>query len=195
MSLTPTVVWRVTPDLVRALDERLGPPLDGYVNGTQTWLTADDGKAASGDVTLEWRLHPVAGFEPVAGISHEDLWDTVAGALADGADPAALPLGDEQRALTSLWDGLECFPAYGDEVEPQVLAGAGRGARHRPRHRRPRRPRAHRSRVGAIERSDVDRRHAPRRPGSLSTMDRNELARAIYDARISPARSRCGRVR
>ena len=125
MSLTPTVVWRVTADLVRALDERLGPPLDGYVNGTQTWLTADDGKAASGDVTLEWRLHPVAGFEPVPGISHEDLWDTVAGALADeGADPAALPLGDEHRALASLWDGLECFPAYGDEVEPQVLAGA-----------------------------------------------------------------------
>ena len=26
--------------------------------------------------------------------------------------------------MSSLWEGLECFPAYGDEPEPAVLAGA-----------------------------------------------------------------------
>ena len=29
-------------------------------------------------------------------------------------------------SLTSLWDGLECFPAYGEDLEPAVLAGAAR---------------------------------------------------------------------
>jgi hypothetical protein len=31
-------------------------------------------------------------------------------------------LGTETRPLTGLWDGLECFAAYGDEIEPQTLA-------------------------------------------------------------------------
>ena len=31
-------------------------------------------------------------------------------------------LGDEIRPLTSLWDGLECYAAYDDELEPQELA-------------------------------------------------------------------------
>jgi hypothetical protein len=43
-------------------------------------------------------------------------------ALAGAGDPHALRLGDETRPLTSLWDGLECFAAYGDELEPQELA-------------------------------------------------------------------------
>jgi hypothetical protein len=30
--------------------------------------------------------------------------------------------------LTSLWEGLECFPAYGDEMEPAVLAAAAAAA-------------------------------------------------------------------
>jgi hypothetical protein len=101
--LTPTTVWRITPALVRALDDRLGPPLDRYVNGTQTWLTPD----GPGEATLEWRLHPVAGFQPPGGIGHEDLWETVLD--GDGIDPARC------------WDGLECFPAYGDELEPATL--------------------------------------------------------------------------
>ncbi len=101
--LTPTTVWRTTPELVRALDEHLGPPLDRYVNGTQTWLTPD----GPGEATLEWRLHPVAGFRCPAGVTHEDLWETV-------LDGSAL-------APSSLWDGLECFPAYGDEIEPATL--------------------------------------------------------------------------
>ena len=56
--LVPTTVWRATPALVIALDERFGEPVDAYVNGSQVWLR-DDGP---GGITLEWRLHPVAGY-------------------------------------------------------------------------------------------------------------------------------------
>lgn len=118
----PAAVWRVTPALVLALDDRLGLPLDGYRNGTQTWLT-DDGP---GDTTLEWRLHPVAAYREPRDVSHHELFDDVAAALRDGADPEAVPLGAERRPLASLWEGLEVFPAYGDDLEPAVLAGAAR---------------------------------------------------------------------
>ena len=104
--LTPTSVWRITPELVRALDEQLGPPLDRYVNGTQTWLTPD----GPADSTLEWRLHPVASFGRPEGGSHEDLWEAV--------------LDDDIVEPARLWDGLECFPAYGEELEPATLGRA-----------------------------------------------------------------------
>jgi hypothetical protein len=120
VSRTATCVWRVEPTLVVALDEHLGPPVDSYVNGTQTWLS-DDGP---GGLTLEWRLHPVAGYRPPAGLSHYDLWEQVVGALSAGIDPDALELGSEHRTLRSLWDGLECFAAYGEEIEPAPLAHA-----------------------------------------------------------------------
>ena len=67
-----------------------------------------------------------------------------------GVDPHALRLGDEVRPLTALWDGLECYAAYGDELEPQQLASHGdRAARPAARPLRPRRPRRDRRRVGA----------------------------------------------
>lgn len=121
MPSQPACIWTVTPDLIRAIDTTLGPPVDSYVNGSQTWFTDE---AALGDITLEWRLHPVAGFEPVLGQGVEERWEAVVQALESGADPAALPLGTEVRSLTSLWDGLECFAAYGDECEPMPLAHA-----------------------------------------------------------------------
>ncbi len=125
----PAAVWRTTPELVVALDEQLGTPVDSYVNGTQTWLTGD---ADGGETALEWRLHPVAGFRTPGGLSHYDLWETVVGALAGGADPGALVLGSDEQPLTSLWDGLECFPAHGEEIEPAVLAATGREQLHVP---------------------------------------------------------------
>jgi hypothetical protein len=124
VTLVATTVWRVSPEVVSALDERLGPPVDGYVNGTQTWL-GDDG---AGGVALEWRLHPVAEFRAPRGCHPDELWDAVLGALSAGEDPDELALGDERRALSSLWDGLECFAAYGDDVEPAVLARAATDA-------------------------------------------------------------------
>ena len=113
MSLVPSCVWRISAELVAALDERFGDPMDAYVNGSQTWLR-DDGP---GGITLEWRLHPVAGFRrPTSVDSPYDLFTAVALAIGSGGTPPADP--------AELWDGLEAFPAYGDEIEPAPLAAA-----------------------------------------------------------------------
>jgi len=124
MSRTATCIWRVDAGLVLALDERLGPPVDSYVNGSQTWIT-DDGP---GEIGLEWRLHPVAGYRLPRDLSHYDLWEQVVGALSAGVDPDSLTLGSEPRTLRSLWDGLECYAAYGDDLEPAPLAQAATNA-------------------------------------------------------------------
>lgn len=110
--LTPTCVWRVTPALIVALDDRFGEPVDAYVNGSQVWLR-EDGPAG---ITVEWRLHPVANYERPQGVDTYSLFSDVAQALATDAPPAV--------PLESLWDGLEAFPAYDDEVEPAPLAAA-----------------------------------------------------------------------
>jgi hypothetical protein len=116
MPRVATTVWTISPELVLALDERLGLPVDSYVNGSQTWLVEE------GELTLEWRLHPVAGYRAPAQVSPYDLWETVVSQLSLAGDPHALRLGDEVRPLTALWDGLECYAAHGDEPEPQQLA-------------------------------------------------------------------------
>jgi hypothetical protein len=105
-------VWRITPKLVVALDDRFGEPVDAYVNGSQVWLRED----GPGGITLEWRLHPVAGYRRPAGVDTYELFSSVALALATGAPPPV--------ALAQLWDGLECFVAYGETIEPQPLAAA-----------------------------------------------------------------------
>src|SRR5947207_14135360 len=104
-TLTSTCVWRVTPELLTALDDRFGEPVDAYVNGSQVWLR-DDGP---GGITLEWRLHPVAGYRRPADIDTYEIFSVVAGALARGEELPA--------PLNALWDGLECFAAFDDEVE------------------------------------------------------------------------------
>ena len=113
MALVPTCVWRTTVDLFVALDERFGEPVDAYVNGSQVWLR-DDGP---GGITLEWRLHPVPGYERPPTVTTYDVFSSVALALATGEAPVAPP--------EALWDGLEAFPAYDDEeAEPATLAAA-----------------------------------------------------------------------
>jgi len=112
--LTAACVWRATPELIVVLDDRFGEPVDAYVNGSQVWLR-DDGP---GGTTLEWRLHPVAGFRRPADAGTYELFGSVALALATGGTPLA--------PLEQLWDGLEAFTAYGDEVEPAPLAAACR---------------------------------------------------------------------
>jgi hypothetical protein len=116
MPRVATTVWTISPELLLALDERLGLPVDSYVNGSQTWLVED------GPLTLEWRLHPVAGYRAPSSVSPYDIWETVVSQLALAGDPHALRLGDEVRPLTALWDGLECYAAHGEEPEPQQLA-------------------------------------------------------------------------
>jgi len=110
--LTPTCVWRISAELVLALQDRFGDPVDAYVNGSQVWLR-DDGP---GDVTVEWRLHPVANFERPASVDTYDVFPATSQALAEGGAPPA--------PVDQLWDGLEAFAAYGDEVEPATLGAA-----------------------------------------------------------------------
>src|SRR5713226_6053151 len=103
---TPTCVWLAKPELIIALDDRFGEPTDAYVNGSQVWLRED----GPGGITLEWRLHPVAGYRRPASVGTYEVFESVALALATDARPVA--------PLDQLWDGLEAFPAYRDEVEP-----------------------------------------------------------------------------
>jgi hypothetical protein len=105
-------LWRLTAEVLVALDDAFGEPVDAYLNGAQVWLR-DDGP---GGEVLEWRLHPVAGFQRPATVDAHELLATVVYALRTGDEPPA--------PIESLWEGLEAFPAYGDELEPAPLAAA-----------------------------------------------------------------------
>jgi hypothetical protein len=80
------------------------------------WLR-DDGP---GGIALEWRLHPVLGFRRPDDVDIYELFSTTALALGTGGSPPA--------AAEQLWDGLEAYAAYGDEVEPATLAAAATDA-------------------------------------------------------------------
>jgi hypothetical protein len=102
---TATTVWTIRPEVIAALDERFGDPVDAYVNGSQTWLL-DNGP---GEITLEWRLHPVANYQRPPGLDTYGVFR----AAADGRlDPA------------QAWDGLEAFAAYDDEPPVDDLRAA-----------------------------------------------------------------------
>jgi len=105
---TSTAIWRIRPEIVLALAERLGEPVDRYVNGSQTWFTE-----TLGGVALEWRLHPVANYATPTGLTHNDVWDVAVETVING---------DGRLRPEKAWEGLECFPAYGDDIEPATLA-------------------------------------------------------------------------
>lgn len=109
-------VWSVTPKLIGALHQSFGAPTDSYVNGSQTWLR-DNGPR---EATLEWRLHPIAGFQQPGDISPYELWELVTVQLHN----SQFQLGKELRGLHELWDALEAFPAFGNEMEPVELRDA-----------------------------------------------------------------------
>jgi hypothetical protein len=102
--------------VIVALDDHFGEPVDAYVNGSQVWLRED----GPGGVMLEWRLHPVAGYQRPTGTGTYEVFSATALALATGGTPPA--------PLDALWDGLEAFAAYGDDVEPRPLAMAAGAA-------------------------------------------------------------------
>src|SRR2546421_9245626 len=112
MARVPTALWQATPELIIALDDRFGEPVDAYVNGSQVWLR-DDGP---GGITIEWRLHPVANYRRPNSVGTYEVFSATALALATGGTPPA--------PLDQLWDGLEAFAAYDDDIEPAVLAAA-----------------------------------------------------------------------
>jgi hypothetical protein len=102
-------VWCIRPELILGLADRLGEPVDRYVNGSQTWFTE-----TPGGVALEWRLHPVAGYRVPKGLDHNDVWDVAVESM----------IGHLRVHPEEIWDGLECFAAYGDDIEPGMLAAA-----------------------------------------------------------------------
>ena len=113
MNRVPTCVWRISDELVVALDSRFGEPVDAYVNGSQVWLR-DDGP---GDETIEWRLHPVRRYRKPDGVPTEEVFAAVALGVGTSETPPARP--------EELWEGLEAFPVDADsEIEPAVLATA-----------------------------------------------------------------------
>ncbi len=109
-SLVPTCVWPVSAELIAALDRHFGDPLDAYVNGAQVWLRND----GPDELMIEWRLHPVAGYRRPDGWATDEVFAAVARPLALGVEA---PVGPGE-----LWDGLEAFAAYGEEIEPATLA-------------------------------------------------------------------------
>ena len=111
MSDAVTCVWTTSTELVLALDQNFGEPGDMYVNGSQVWHL-DNGP---GEIGLEWRLHPVSGFKRPSGVDQYELFEAVAFDLRTG--------GGRYDPLV-LWDGLEAFACWGDEVEPAPLARA-----------------------------------------------------------------------
>jgi hypothetical protein len=107
--MVAAAVWRIRKEVISALDERFGDPLDSYVNGSQVWVSEDD-------LPLEWRLHPVPGYERPRGVGTYEVFPHVALAVARGEE-VELP-----------WDGLEVFAAYDDEIEPAPLASVATAA-------------------------------------------------------------------
>lgn len=98
--------------MLLALDHQFGEPFDTYVNGSQVWLRPD----GPNGITIEWRLHPVAGYQRPAGVDTSEVFANAVFALSSGESPGVAP--------NQLWEGLEAFPAYGDDVEPAPLLAA-----------------------------------------------------------------------
>ncbi|MGI8574737.1 MAG: hypothetical protein ACR2MA_05215 [Egibacteraceae bacterium] len=118
--MTPSCVFRVDAALIERLDERLGPPLDSYVSGWQVWLE-DHGPDGA---TLEWRLHPPAGFAMPRGVNPHDLFELVLQGISEveAPDTEELELGRERLRLRAVWEVLEIFPTFGDELEPRAVS-------------------------------------------------------------------------
>ena len=115
--LIATALWWMTPELVGALDRRLGTPVDSYVNGSQTWFTrrGADARVAAASGRRRSRCRRVCRTTTCGS-----AWST---SWPPGSNPDALALGQrDPRPLAALWDGLECFPAYGDDLEPATLS-------------------------------------------------------------------------
>jgi len=115
-ALTASAVWRTSAPLIVALQERFGEPLDAYVNGSQVWLR-EDGPHGT---TLEWRLHPVAGYQRPVNMATLEVFASVVFSLSSTGEGSPSP--------NSLWDGLECFAAFDDDLEPALLVASAMAA-------------------------------------------------------------------
>src|SRR2546426_12497597 len=98
---TASAVWRSSPELVLALDEHFGPPVDSYVNGSQTWLL-DNGP---GGVALEWRFHPAASFPAPPDRPPHPPWGGGGAAPRAGGGPGGRPRAGGGRRPRARWGG------------------------------------------------------------------------------------------
>ena len=168
VDLVPTAVWKISPELVLALDEHLGPPVDSYVNGSQTWLVGDEAGDHADETDarrrsiLEFRLHPVSGYQPPDGL--------FALRHLGGGRRAVHRRASTRRRCTSATrprpsDGPVGRARGLSRLRRRDRARAARErrdrrARARARSHRPRRPRSDRRRVGTRQRQGLDRRVA-----------------------------------
>ena len=115
--VVPSCLWRATPELIVALDDRFGEPVDSYVNGSQTWLR-DDGRA---------------GDARVAAASGRRIPATAAmstpGSCSRSRALRARAPATSTRAAHRAVGRARGFAAYGDEIEPAQLAAARDRAR------------------------------------------------------------------
>jgi hypothetical protein len=113
--LVATALWTISSELIVALDELLGEPIDSYVNGSQVWLRPD----GPDDVTIEYRLHPIGGYVKPKGMPTDEVFAQVALSLAT---PEETPVD-----FRALWEGLEAFVAFDDEgpLTPDQLSSVG----------------------------------------------------------------------
>ena len=102
-------------------------------------------------MTIEWRLHPVAGYQRPDGIETYDVFPAVA--LATRRRRRA-----RRRARRRCGTGSRRSPPTATRSSPRRCPRRHRGARHRPRRLRPGRPPAHRRRLGAFPRRRLDHR-------------------------------------
>lgn len=115
--LVATALWKITPELLVALDDRFGEPIDTYVNGSQVWLRTD----GPNEETIEYRLHPIGGYVKPKGVATDQVFASCALACAQQTEPPA--------PIDTLWEGLEAFIAFDDEgpLSSAVLADVGAG--------------------------------------------------------------------
>lgn len=112
--MTPTCAFKVDPALLELLDAHLGPPLDSYVRGWQVWLEPN----GPDEQTLEWRLHPPAGFVMPRGVNPHDLFDVVLQGIAEHGED--FPAGEQRLRLDQVWEALEVFPAFPEGHLPTI---------------------------------------------------------------------------
>ena len=139
MTRTSTTVWTISPELVLALDEQLGPPVDSYVNGSQTWLVGDDATTS--------RSNAGCIRSPGTGrprrCSHYDIWEAVVAQLSRRRRSArAAPRRRSPAARRVCGTGSSASPPTATTSSRAQLAALATAALGRPPDRsRPRRPR------------------------------------------------------
>jgi hypothetical protein len=85
-------------DICTKLYSIFGEPVDSYWNGSNTWF---DEPSDFVDISIEWRLHPISGFEMPKACRPEELFTLMVENKVD---------------LTHYIEGLEVFPTDENDI-------------------------------------------------------------------------------